>query len=137
MNTRIFTTGALACAVFLAGAAQAAEQAADPYPPVKFDLPEHQAFVDSLKLDPARHQGPQTKEEIKAVLNEAILLTKPFFGKKKNTSDLYSEMEIKLFLGLIQFSEDISWKEAELKRMLLFTRKYDSKKSRNRLKCPF
>ena len=35
------------------------------------------------------------------------------FGKKKNTSDLYSEMEIKLFLGLIQFSEDISWKEAE------------------------
>ena len=48
MNTRIFTTGALACAVFLAGAAQAAEQAADPYPPVKFDLPEHQAFVDSL-----------------------------------------------------------------------------------------
>ena len=128
MNTRIFTTGALACAVFLAGAAQAAEQAADPYPPVKFDLPEHQAFVDSLKLDPARHQGPQTKEEIKAVLNEAILLTKPFFGKKKNTSDLYSEMEIKLFLGLIQFSEDISWKEAELKRMLLFTRKYDSKK---------
>ena len=27
MNTRIFTTGALACAVFLAGAAQAAEQA--------------------------------------------------------------------------------------------------------------
>lgn len=69
-----------------------------------------------------------SKEEIKAVLNEAILLTKPFFGKKKNTSDLYSEMEIKLFLGLIQFSEDISWKEAELKRMLLFTRKYDSKK---------
>ena len=56
-----------------------------------------------------------SKEEIKAVLNEAILLTKPFFGKKKNTSDLYSEMEIKLFL-------------AELKRMLLFTRKYDSKK---------
>ena len=51
-----------------------------------------------------------SKEEIKAVLNEAILLTKPFFGKKKNTS------------------EDISWKEAELKRMLLFTRKYDSKK---------
>ena len=69
-----------------------------------------------------------SKEEIKAVLNEAILLTKPFFGKRKNTSDLYSEMEIKLFLGLIQFSEDISWKEAELKRMLLFTRKYDSKK---------
>lgn len=69
-----------------------------------------------------------SNEEIKAVLNEAILLTKPFFGKKKNTSDLYSEMEIKLFLGLIQFSEDISWKEAELKRMLLFTRKYDSKK---------
>ena len=31
-------------------------------------------------------------------------------------------------MGLIQFSEDISWKEAELKRMLLFTRKYDSKK---------
>ena len=55
-----------------------------------------------------------SKEEIKAVLNEAILLTKPFFGKKKNTSDLYSEMEIKLFLGLIQFSEDISWKEAEM-----------------------
>lgn len=70
MNTRIFTTGALACAVFLAGAAQAAEQAADPYPPVKFDLPEHQAFVDSLKLDPARHQGPQTKEEIKAELTK-------------------------------------------------------------------
>ena len=69
-----------------------------------------------------------SKEEIKAVLNEAILLTKPFFGKRKNTSDLYSEMEIKLFLGLIQFSEDISWKEAELKRILLFTRKYDSKK---------
>lgn len=69
-----------------------------------------------------------SKEEIKAVLNEAILLTKPFFGKRKNTSDLYSEMEIKLFLGLIQFSEDISWKEAELKRMLLFTRKYDPKK---------
>ncbi len=69
-----------------------------------------------------------SKEEIKAVLNEAILLTKPFFGKRKNTSDLYSEMEIKLFLGLIQFSEDISWKEAELKRMLLFIRKYDSKK---------
>ena len=69
-----------------------------------------------------------SKEEIKAVLNEAILLTKPFFGKRKNTSDLYSEMEIKLFLGLIRFSEDISWKEAELKRMLLFTRKYDSKK---------
>lgn len=69
-----------------------------------------------------------SKEEIKAVLNEAILLTKPFFGKRENTSDLYSEMEIKLFLGLIQFSEDISWKEAELKRMLLFTRKYDSKK---------
>lgn len=69
-----------------------------------------------------------SKEEIKAVLNEAILLTKHFFGKRKNTSDLYSEMEIKLFLGLIQFSEDISWKEAELKRMLLFTRKYDSKK---------
>lgn len=69
-----------------------------------------------------------SKEEIKAVLTEAILLTKPFFGKRKNTSDLYSEMEIKLFLGLIQFSEDISWKEAELKRMLLFTRKYDSKK---------
>lgn len=69
-----------------------------------------------------------SKEEIKAVLNEAILLTKPFFGKRKNTSDLYSEMEVKLFLGLIQFSEDISWKEAELKRMLLFTRKYDSKK---------
>lgn len=69
-----------------------------------------------------------SKEEIKAVLNEAILLTKPFFGKRKNTSDLYSEMEIKLFLGLIQFSEDISWKETELKRMLLFTRKYDSKK---------
>lgn len=40
-----------------------------------------------------------SKEEIKAVLNEAILLTKPFFGKKKNTSDLYSEMEIKLFFG--------------------------------------
>ena len=70
MNTRIFTTGALACAVFLAGAAQAAEQAAAPYPPVKFDLPEHQAFVDSLKLDPARHQGPQTKEEIKAELTK-------------------------------------------------------------------
>lgn len=69
-----------------------------------------------------------SKEEIKAVLNEAILLTKPFFGKRKNTSDLYSEMEIKLFLGLIRFSEDISWKEAELKRMLLFIRKYDSKK---------
>ena len=69
-----------------------------------------------------------SKEEIKAVLNEAILLTKSFFGKRKNTSDLYSEMEIKLFLGLIQFSEDISWKEAELKRMLLFIRKYDSKK---------
>lgn len=33
MNTRIFTTGALACAVFLAGAAQAAEQAADPIRP--------------------------------------------------------------------------------------------------------
>ena len=31
-------------------------------------------------------------------------------------------------MGLIQFSEDISWKEAELKRMLLFIRKYDSKK---------
>ena len=60
--------------------------------------------------------------------SRCLLLTKPFFGKKKNTSDLYSEMEIKLFLGLIQFSEDISWKEAELKRMLLFTRKYDSKK---------
>ena len=69
-----------------------------------------------------------SKEEIKAVLDAAVLLTKPFFGKRKNTSDLYSEMEIKLFLGLIQFSEDISWKEAELKRMLLFTRKYDSKK---------
>lgn len=69
-----------------------------------------------------------SKEEIKAVLNESILLTRPFFGKRKNTSDLYSEMEIKLFLGLIQFLEDISWKEAELKRMLLFTRKYDSKK---------
>lgn len=69
-----------------------------------------------------------SKEEIKAVLDAAVLLTKPFLGKRKNTSDLYSEMEIKLFLGLIQFSEDISWKEAELKRMLLFTRKYDSKK---------
>ena len=63
MNTRIFTTGALACAVFLAGAAQAAEQAADPYPPVKFDLPEHQAFVDSLKLDPARHRGRRQKKK--------------------------------------------------------------------------
>lgn len=69
-----------------------------------------------------------SKEEIKAVLDAAVLLTKPFLGKRKNTSDLYSEMEIKLFLGLIQFSEDISWKEAELKRMLLFIRKYDSKK---------
>ena len=76
---------------------------------------------------PKKQRGA-SKEEIKAVLNEAILLTKPFFGKRKNTSDLYSEMEIKLFLGLIQFSEDISWKEAELKRMLLFIRKYDSKK---------
>ena len=64
-------------------------------------------------------------------------MTKPFFGKKKNTSDLYSEMEIKLFLGLIQFSEDISWKEAELKRMLLFKESMIRKKSRNRLKCPF
>lgn len=61
MNTRIFTTGALACAVFLAGAAQAAEQAADPYPPVKFDLPEHQAFVDSLKLDPRAPPGAADK----------------------------------------------------------------------------
>ena len=26
-------------------------------------------------------------------------IVSPFFGKKKNTSDLYSEMEIKLFLG--------------------------------------
>ena len=70
MNTRIFTTGALACAVFLAGDAQAAEQAADPFPPGKFVLPEQQACVDSLKLDPARHQGPQTKEEIKAELTK-------------------------------------------------------------------
>lgn len=84
MNTRIFTTGALACAVFLAGAAQAAEQAADPYPPVKFDLPEHQAFVDSLKLDPARHQGPQTKEEIKAELTK-IFNEKPSSTPSRST----------------------------------------------------
>ena len=45
MNTRIFTTGALACAVFLAGAAQAAAQAAGPDPPVYFDFPAHQAVV--------------------------------------------------------------------------------------------
>lgn len=69
-----------------------------------------------------------SKEEIKAVLDAAVLLTKPFLGKRKNTSDLYSEIEMKLVFRQIQVSEDILRKEAELKRMLLFIRKYDSKK---------
>ena len=72
-----------------------------------------------------------SKEEIKAVLDAAVLLTKPFLGKRKNTSDLYSEIEMKLVFRQIQVSEDILRKEAELEKMLFFTRKYDSKKRRD------
>lgn len=53
-------------------AAAAAETPADPYPPVKFDLPEHEAFVKDLNLDPARHQGPQTVEEEKRLLTQVF-----------------------------------------------------------------
>ena len=59
----------VALAILFAGAAWAAE-AADPYPPVKFDLPGQEAFVESLKLDPARHEGPQTVEEQKKLLTK-------------------------------------------------------------------
>lgn len=52
------------------GSALAAEAPADPYPPVKFDLPAHEAFVKDLNLDPARHQGPQTVEEQKKALTQ-------------------------------------------------------------------
>ena len=53
-------------------AAQVSAQAADtdPYPPVKFDLEGQEAFVDSLKLDPARHEGPQSVEEKKTMLQD-------------------------------------------------------------------
>ena len=56
-----------------AAAAQAAgAPAADPFPPVKFDLPGHEDFVKSLNLDPARHQGPQTVEEEKRLLTQVF-----------------------------------------------------------------
>jgi len=43
-----------------------------------------------------------SKEEIKAVLNEAILLTKPFFGKKKNTSNNILNLVADYIFGYIK-----------------------------------
>ncbi len=63
-NTKhLKTAGALIFAVLPAIAFPA-----DPYPPVKFNIPEAPGFVESLGLDPARHEGPQGAEEKKAAL---------------------------------------------------------------------
>lgn len=50
----------------MCAAASAAET--DPYPPVKFDMPNHAEFVASLKLTDGRHEGPAAGEEAKKAL---------------------------------------------------------------------
>ena len=63
-------------------------------------------------------------------------MTKPFLERGKILLIYTIEMEIKLF-GADSVFGRYFMERGRIERMLLFTRKYDSKKSRNRLKCPF
>lgn len=69
-----FKAGAALSLAAMMGVA-VAQNTVDPYPPVKFDMPEKADFVKSLNLTASRHVGPQTSEEKKKALT-------PVFNEK-------------------------------------------------------
>lgn len=72
-------------------------------------------------------------EEITALIREALELTKPGYGEGRKELELYSEVELKLIFLLVQYDTDDRWKEQELSKMLLFIKRYDSRRGRERM----